>query len=151
MFTGLFYFPRKWSFNKSFLHFGITVTLVRQSKTANMAVSSGRHYTVVFIPLSVCVLSYMKAASNDERPLITVYPCRWCTAVSMWDAPVSFFFLYFELSPALHIAKKTQNTDHIRRGLTRTNLMKQAVNCEGIVATSCWLAVRFNGFPRKRW
>lgn len=42
---------------------------------------------------------YILAASNDERPLITVYPCRWCTAVAIWDPSISFYvfplFLFF--------------------------------------------------------
>lgn len=149
MFTRLFYFQSKWSFNKSFLHFGMTVTLVRQSKTANMAVSSGRHHTVLFIPLSVCVLSYMKAASNDERPLITVYPCRWCAAVSMWDTPVSFFLIFQAQPCSAHCQEDTKHRSYW------THLSKSdEAGCKlrgDNVTTCCPPAVHFNGFPRKRW
>lgn len=33
---------------------------------------------------------YILAASDDERPLITVYPCRWYTAAATWDTFLSF-------------------------------------------------------------
>lgn len=40
---------------------------------------------------------YILAASDNERPLITVYPRRWYTAVATWDTLVSFYVFF--LSP----------------------------------------------------
>lgn len=70
---------------------------------------------------------YILAASDDERPLITVYPCRWCTAVATWDTSISFYvfllFLFFMCPSSLSsqsllyivsVPNKTWNQKYIR-------------------------------------
>lgn len=75
---------------------------------------------------------YILAASNDERPLITVYPCRWCTAVATWDTSISFYvvplFLVFHASVYCLTDSPRRNIKHI--GLWYDTHFLWSVVCE---------------------
>lgn len=77
---------------------------------------------------------HILAASNDERPLISVYPCRWCKAAATWDSSIFFYVvpLLSRSSPSLLYAgpqpKTTWNTKYI--GLWYDKHLLWSVVCE---------------------
>lgn len=55
---------------------------------------------------------YILPASNDEGPLISVYPCRWNAAAATWDTSISFHVRvsHVLLQPFFHV--HTSNWSH---------------------------------------
>lgn len=84
---------------------------------------------------------YILATSNDERPLITVYPCRWWTAAATWDTSTVYLFFYVSSLSLLFILshsrrrRGTQTTLDCGMSSTYCDLLfvKWAVNSGGIM------------------
>lgn len=102
---------------------------------------------------------YILAASNDERPLITVYPCRWYTAVATWDTFISFLcfssLLVSPVFPSLLYTVWHENQSILDCGMTSTYcdllFVKWAVNSGGIMLRHPVLWQFLHHFPRRQW
>lgn len=86
---------------------------------------------------------YILATSNDERPLITVYPCRWWTAAATWDTSTVYLFFFFYVSSLSllfilsHSRRRRGTQTTLACGMSSTYcdllFVKWAVNSGGIM------------------